>query len=71
MDGWIRGYVGGGGVGWGGLLREGVRIAQRPSVEIFRDALPSRLVLERAAFAGDGEEGHEARFVEVTGWILR
>ena len=58
--------------GWSSfiLLRNSVRIAKRTSVEIVRDALPAGLIFKGSALAGNGEEGFEARLVEVAGWIL-
>lgn len=56
--------------GLGSLRGDGVRIAEGTSVEIVRDAFPARSVVEGSAFAGDGEEGHQACFVEVAGGVL-
>lgn len=51
--------------GVGDSLRDSVWIAKRTSVEIVGDALPARVVFKASALASDGEEGHEARLVEV------
>lgn len=63
----VRGFRG----GWErrNSLGYGVRIAQRPPVEVVRDTLPARGVVKGAARARDGEEGHEARPVEVAGRV--
>ena len=43
-------------VGLGSLPRDSIRIAQRTSVEVVRDAFPGRGVFEGSAFARDGEK---------------
>ena len=58
------------GGGLGSLPRDSIRIAQRTSVEVVRDAFPARGVFKGSAFARDGEKRHEARLVEVAGGIL-
>lgn len=52
------------------LRWESVGVTQRTSIEVIRDALPTSGVFKGSALAGDGERGHEARLVEVAGWIL-